>query len=104
LDLGRSVRTIVLTSGTLSPMASFSSELGVKFSIQLEANHVIGKSQVRMQTVPVDSSIHLANVHSVPYDHGADVCMQCTVLMCDFISSIAEQYFADSILATNIIS
>lgn len=27
-------------------MGSFSSELGVKFSIQLEANHVINKSQV----------------------------------------------------------
>lgn len=45
-DLRDSVKTIVLTSGTLSPMASFSSELGVKFSIQLEANHVINKSQV----------------------------------------------------------
>lgn len=41
------VRTIVLTSGTLSPMDSFSSELGVKFSIQLEANHVIRNSQVK---------------------------------------------------------
>lgn len=40
------MHSIVLTSGTLSPMDSFSSELGVKFSIQLEANHVINKSQV----------------------------------------------------------
>uniref|UniRef100_UPI00398ED2FE Fanconi anemia group J protein isoform X2 n=1 Tax=Pristiophorus japonicus TaxID=55135 RepID=UPI00398ED2FE len=45
------VRTIVLTSGTLSPMDSFSSELGVKFSIQLEANHVIDNSQVWVGTV-----------------------------------------------------
>ncbi|XP_039938680.2 Fanconi anemia group J protein isoform X1 [Hirundo rustica] len=44
-------RTIVLTSGTLSPMDSFSSELGVKFSIQLEANHVIRNSQVWVGTV-----------------------------------------------------
>ncbi|KAJ3591167.1 hypothetical protein NHX12_009114, partial [Muraenolepis orangiensis] len=51
LDLGASVRTIVLTSGTLSPMGSFSSELGVKFSIQLEASHVIDKSQVWVGTV-----------------------------------------------------
>ncbi|XP_055513678.1 Fanconi anemia group J protein isoform X2 [Leucoraja erinacea] len=40
------VRSIVLTSGTLSPMESFSSELGVKFNIQLEANHVIDNSQL----------------------------------------------------------
>uniref|UniRef100_A0A8B9MA36 DNA 5'-3' helicase n=1 Tax=Accipiter nisus TaxID=211598 RepID=A0A8B9MA36_9AVES len=45
------VRTIVLTSGTLSPMDSFSSELGVKFSIQLEANHIIQKSQVWVGTI-----------------------------------------------------
>ncbi|KAI4896648.1 hypothetical protein NFI96_029906, partial [Prochilodus magdalenae] len=50
-DLSDSVRSIVLTSGTLSPMGSFSSELGIKFSIQLEASHVIGKSQVWVGTV-----------------------------------------------------
>uniref|UniRef100_A0A4W3K6Q2 DNA 5'-3' helicase n=1 Tax=Callorhinchus milii TaxID=7868 RepID=A0A4W3K6Q2_CALMI len=50
-DLSGSLRTIVLTSGTLSPMESFSSELGVKFSIQLEANHVIDKSQVWVGTI-----------------------------------------------------
>ncbi|XP_058655243.1 Fanconi anemia group J protein isoform X3 [Onychostoma macrolepis] len=50
-DLSSSVRSIVLTSGTLSPMGSFSSELGIKFSIQLEANHVINKSQVWVGTV-----------------------------------------------------
>ncbi|KAM7399849.1 hypothetical protein PAMP_019090 [Pampus punctatissimus] len=50
-DLSGTVRSIVLTSGTLSPMGSFSSELGVNFSIQLEANHVINKSQVWVGTV-----------------------------------------------------
>ncbi|XP_028821640.1 Fanconi anemia group J protein homolog [Denticeps clupeoides] len=50
-DLSGSVHSIVLTSGTLSPMASFSSELGVKFSIQLEASHVISKSQVWVGTI-----------------------------------------------------
>ncbi|KAM3936095.1 Fanconi anemia group J protein [Leptodactylus fuscus] len=50
-ELSGNARCIVLTSGTLSPMSSFSSELGVKFSIQLEANHVIQKSQVWVGTV-----------------------------------------------------
>ncbi|XP_075709107.1 Fanconi anemia group J protein [Rhinoderma darwinii] len=50
-ELSGNARSIVLTSGTLSPMGSFSSELGVKFSIQLEANHVIQKSQVWVGTV-----------------------------------------------------
>ena len=46
-DFKMDVRSIVLTSGTLSPMASFSSELDMEFPIQLEANHVIDKKQVR---------------------------------------------------------
>nr|XP_021501525.1 Fanconi anemia group J protein [Meriones unguiculatus] len=50
-DINDKVRTIVLTSGTLSPLKSFSSELGVKFNIQLEANHVISNSQVWVGTV-----------------------------------------------------
>ncbi|XP_053425066.1 Fanconi anemia group J protein [Nycticebus coucang] len=50
-DINGKVRTIVLTSGTLSPMKSFSSELGVTFTIQLEANHVIKNSQVWVGTL-----------------------------------------------------
>ncbi|XP_058020094.1 Fanconi anemia group J protein isoform X2 [Ahaetulla prasina] len=50
-NLSSVVRSIVLTSGTLSPMDSFSSELGVNFSIQLEANHIIRNSQVWVGTI-----------------------------------------------------
>jgi len=39
-------RSIVLTSGTLSPMLTFASELDVKFPVTLEANHVIDRKQV----------------------------------------------------------
>nr|XP_045231051.1 Fanconi anemia group J protein isoform X2 [Macaca fascicularis] len=50
-DINGKVQTIVLTSGTLSPMKSFSSELGVTFTVQLEANHVIKNSQVWVGTI-----------------------------------------------------
>ncbi|XP_047563183.1 Fanconi anemia group J protein isoform X2 [Lutra lutra] len=50
-DINGRVWTIVLTSGTLSPMKSFSSELGVTFTIQLEANHIINNSQVWVGTI-----------------------------------------------------
>ena len=50
-ELGSEARCIILTSGTLSPMATFSSELGVKFPIQLEANHVIANSQVFLKHI-----------------------------------------------------
>ena len=39
-------RSVILTSGTLSPINSFQSELGVPFPIKLEASHVIPPSQV----------------------------------------------------------
>lgn len=45
-DLKEDVRAIVLTSGTLSPMATFAGELDVRFPISLEAQHVVDKSQV----------------------------------------------------------
>ena len=38
--------SVVLTSGTLSPLDSFASELGVPFDVQLSADHVITKGQV----------------------------------------------------------
>ena len=44
--MGTVTRSIILTSGTLSPMDSFQSELGVPFPIQLEASHVIAAKQV----------------------------------------------------------
>ncbi|KAK3886088.1 hypothetical protein Pcinc_009742, partial [Petrolisthes cinctipes] len=49
--LASTVHSILLTSGTLSPMSSFQSELGVPFKIQLEANHVINKNQVWVGSV-----------------------------------------------------
>ena len=44
--MSHAVRSVILTSGTLSPMESFQSELGVPFPIQLEASHVISAKQV----------------------------------------------------------
>jgi len=44
-------KSIILTSGTLSPMMTFASELEVKFPVTLEANHVVDKSQVWVGTL-----------------------------------------------------
>ena len=40
------IKCIILTSGTLSPMSSFSAEMGIEFPVQLENPHVIQKHQV----------------------------------------------------------
>ncbi|KAI8880305.1 hypothetical protein K501DRAFT_191579 [Backusella circina FSU 941] len=44
--------SVILTSGTLSPMNTFESELETKFAAKLEANHVISSSQVWVGTIP----------------------------------------------------
>ncbi len=46
LEIKEKARSVVLTSGTLSPMDTFQSELGTSFPIMLEANHVIDANQV----------------------------------------------------------
>ena len=44
-------RSIILTSGTLSPMDTFSAELQVQFPVQLINKHVIDKRQIEVQVV-----------------------------------------------------
>eukprot|EP00794_Sanderia_malayensis_P014307 gene14307-15796_t len=65
-EVGTTARCIILTSGTLSPMSSFSSELGVSFPIQFEANHVIQDTQawVGALTVGPDNQNIIANYQS----------------------------------------
>ena len=45
-------RSIILTSGTLSPMDSFQAELGVEFNQKLENPHVIDPKQVSVAILP----------------------------------------------------
>lgn len=64
--------SVILTSGTLSPMNSFSSELGVQFGNYLEAPHVIDvKSQVWSAVIshgpgnyPLDASYKTADQYA----------------------------------------
>ncbi|KAI9316736.1 helicase C-terminal domain-containing protein [Dichotomocladium elegans] len=45
-EISTKAHSVILTSGTLSPLNTFASELQTEFPIRLEANHVIDKSQV----------------------------------------------------------
>lgn len=40
------IRSVVLTSGTLSPLTPFISELGIPITVQLENPHIVTKEQV----------------------------------------------------------
>lgn len=44
-QVGDTARSVIVTSGTLSPMTSFASELGVAFDSELEGEHVVPQKQ-----------------------------------------------------------
>lgn len=44
--LNRNVHSIILTSGTLSPLAATISEIGIPVNVQLQNSHVIKNNQV----------------------------------------------------------
>ncbi|XP_071712250.1 regulator of telomere elongation helicase 1 homolog [Rutidosis leptorrhynchoides] len=57
----KGVGSVILTSGTLSPMDSFAEELKLKFPIRLENPHVISDNQLWAGIVPVGPSGHPFN-------------------------------------------
>ncbi|OEL36389.1 Regulator of telomere elongation helicase 1 [Dichanthelium oligosanthes] len=59
LKLG--VRSIILTSGTLSPLDSLAMELNLEFPVRLENPHVISQDQIWVGVVPVGPSGHALN-------------------------------------------
>ncbi|TVU34335.1 hypothetical protein EJB05_16166 [Eragrostis curvula] len=59
LKLG--VRSIILTSGTLSPLDSLAMELNLEFPVRLENPHVISPDQIWVGVVPVGPSGHALN-------------------------------------------
>ncbi|CAG0885675.1 unnamed protein product [Cyprideis torosa] len=42
----KGIRNIILTSGTLSPLSSFKTELGLPFNVELENPHIVTEKQV----------------------------------------------------------
>ncbi|KAJ1913622.1 hypothetical protein H4219_005131 [Mycoemilia scoparia] len=50
-DLEKEAYSVIITSGTLSPMETYASELQAPFLVQLEANHVIKSDQVLASVV-----------------------------------------------------
>jgi regulator of telomere elongation helicase 1 len=55
------VRSILLTSGTLSPLDSFAHELALPFPVRLENPHVIAREQVWVGVVPSGPGGHALN-------------------------------------------
>ena len=62
------VGSILLTSGTLSPLDSFAHELALPFEVRLENPHVIDKEQVGVQrsTAACGGQCDACRCHEVP--------------------------------------
>ena len=45
------IRSIILTSGTLSPLSAFQEEIGIPFPVMLENKHIISASQVFLNLI-----------------------------------------------------
>lgn len=64
------VKSIILTSGTLSPLSSFSSEMGINFQIQLENPHVIENEQVWIGTIGKGpDGVRLSSAYDTRFKH-----------------------------------
>lgn len=61
LVLGKRIHSLLLTSGTLSPLDSFRAEMGVPFPHQLENEHVVGEGQVFCRILGVGPHGHHLN-------------------------------------------
>lgn len=80
--------SVILTSGTLSPMGSFASELGVQFDACMEAPHVIdADSQVFASVIssgptkyPLNASYKTADVYSFQDELGASIEEICRIV------------------------
>lgn len=56
--LSKVARSVLLTSGTLSPLDSFSGELGLDFQVRLEAPHVVDiNKQVNINGAPMSGLV-----------------------------------------------
>ncbi|CAD5120524.1 DgyrCDS9089 [Dimorphilus gyrociliatus] len=63
-DIAKPARAIILTSGTLTPMQSFQSELGSDFPVTFEGNHVISPNQAWVGNICHGEHVLLKGVYS----------------------------------------
>lgn len=80
-------KSVILTSGTLSPLLSFESELGLKFDIKFEANHVINMNQVWAgaigcgpQNVELTGTYNVVNTWAYQDDLGEAILRICKIV------------------------
>lgn len=65
--LARIVRSVIVASGTLTPITSFQSELGTKFPHVVNPDHIISKEQVYVRCIPrgPNGKILMANYENI---------------------------------------
>jgi Fanconi anemia group J protein len=104
-DLTTTCKAVILTSGTLSPMDTFSSELNTRFEQRLEALHIIGEKQTWVGCLPVgpEGSTFLGNfktMDSFAYqdDLSRAILAVCKVIPAGVLVFLPSYSFLDKLL------
>ncbi|KAG8176684.1 hypothetical protein JTE90_002676 [Oedothorax gibbosus] len=86
-DLRDVTHSIIVASGTLSPLTSFESELGVPFKLTLEANHVVSSDKTWVGTIgrgpnntALSATFSVASTYDFQDDVGQLVYEVCSVI------------------------
>lgn len=79
------VKSIILTSGTLSPMGTFASELHTKFDERLEALHIINPEQVWVGCLPTSPQglTFIGNFKNMETFQFQDELARCVMAICE---------------------
>lgn len=64
--------TIILTSGTLTPISGIEQELNISFPIQLENKHVISKEQILFSIISSSNLNQQSTIYNFDYNHRFD--------------------------------
>lgn len=75
-DIRDITHSVIVASGTLSPLASFESELGIPFKLTLEANHVVSGEKMWVGTIgrgPNNTSLSATYHVAATFDFQDDV-------------------------------
>lgn len=105
-DIKNNVHTLIVASGTLSPLSSFQSELNTPFSTTLEANHVISKSQVWVGTigrgptgVTLNATYHNTETFQFQDEVGSLLLKICTVIPHGVLCFLPSYSMLDKLVA-----
>ncbi|KMQ92242.1 fanconi anemia group j protein [Lasius niger] len=104
--LARTVRSVILASGTLTPITSFQSELGTQFPHIVNPDHVVSKEQIYVRCIPrgPNGKTLMANYENVNSWNFQDELGSLVLQVCDAVPYGVLCFFSSYIARDKILS